>query len=711
MMYLVIFSSLAAAMAIVAQGNFQTADTHLRAQRAMAAAETGMGYLIFRLNEVTANVKTRDGIIDADNAPSLWAAVRTDLVTALSASPHNLADPVIDGDGLAFGPIAVGPNDPTFTATLRPHPLADEDYDADYYQRPPFNTMAPPVDAGNPLDVTWVRVRVEAADGPVGRSIQLDCKIDKKIRFALLTKSRVMIGRNVMIKGPVGSRFVETHLDGGHPIQMESDFTGLTSTLDVSLDALADVLHANDQNGDNRIHLDNDTETAGIADPGQYDVNGDGYIDDYDYFLGEYDINGNGVVTALELDAANNVRTAQLLELIDTFGDPGRVGYNDGVIDESDRYTKIRGEVALLADYAGWDAGAAGGNIRDYYRGPVNSGRGKDPLTFQADDTSVYEYTPSDFDVSSFRNMATGDLAAQAAQQAGQHNPSDPDSPQPLGETVFESVPFEAAHPYDWYDRAIYENMTFTNVTIPRGTNALFRNCTFIGVTFVDTASDNVDPNYNYAGMMEADGSLKYPDRVASVGGADVDDTRLVSNNLRFHDCTFEGGMVSEVPNEFTHVRNKITFTGTSRFKIDEADHLSASEKQLFKRSTILMPHYSVEMGTFVDPYASTETVELSGTIVTGLIDLRGQVKVNGTILTTFEPVSGEGPVVGETSPQFNTTLGYFSSAAGDLESELPAIGVGAISVRYDENMPLPDGILGPIEIRPVMATYFEGGG
>jgi len=33
---------------------------------------------------------------------------------------------------------------------------------------------------------------------------------------------------------------------------------------------------------------------------------------------------------------------------------------------------------------------------------------------------------------------------------------------------------------------------------------------------------------------------------------------------------------------------------------------------------------------------------------------------------------------------------------------------VGVIQVRYDPTLPLPDGILGPIEIAPVVATYSE---
>ena len=100
----------------------------------------------------------------------------------------------------------------------------------------------------------------------------------------------------------------------------------------------------------------------------------------------------------------------------------------------------------------------------------------------------------------------------------------------------------------------------------------------------------------------------------------------------------------------------------------------------------------------------------MSGTIVTGVLDMRGQVKIIGTLLTTFNPISNTGPVLGETSPQFNTTLGYFSSANGDMESEVPVNGVGVIQVRYDPTLPLPDGILGHIDLTPNLATYREGG-
>jgi hypothetical protein len=203
--------------------------------------------------------------------------------------------------------------------------------------------------------------------------------------------------------------------------------------------------------------------------------------------------------------------------------------------------------------------------------------------------------------------------------------------------------------------------------------------------------------------MQEADGSVKHPDIDNAVGSS-----KSLGNNIRFDNCTFEGAVVSDAPQEFTHVRNKLSFTGATSFDIDGSSYLTSAQKDLYKRSTILSPHYSVEMGTFIDPTNAAESVELTGTIVAGIADFRGNVRIRGTLVTTFEPTTNTGPVVGETSPQFNTTLGYFPSSQGDLEAELPASGFGVIHLRYDESIPMPDGILGPIEISPVMASYFE---
>lgn len=746
MMFLVIFGSLAAAMAIVSQGNLHTADTHLKVNRSLAASETGMRLMMYRLSQATEKVLTRSGAVwdpkagtyittlkrsdlvgDSSGmlpdvllgkADAIWDEVAKTLATEFSGELHNQAEPYVDGNRvLHVGPIAVGPNAPSFIATFSPHPIVGEDYDSDYYTRPPYSSMA--VSASNPLDARFVRVTIEAYDGITGnrvhRSVSMDFQLVKRIEYAVLSRSRVMLGRNVMVEGRIGSTFKETSLTNGHPMQIASDFRGLDAKLDAKLDALLGSIIDDDQNGDNRLSIHDSTEVSDYANPEQFDTDGDGYITEFDFFLSHFDsASSPGQITISELEAEmDQLDAGQLMRLIDTFGSPNRAGYNDGVIDEYDRYAKVRGEIHIAADVAGWESGAASatGAYQDHLQGPIVPGNNESPLTFQSGETGEYDLNPQQFDVSSFKAMATDDFLAQAKAEAANHDSSDPDSPQPLGRfTKPEAVPFGATYPYDYYERPIYENMTFKNVKIPKGTNALFKNCRFIGVTFIESELDNAAPNYNYAGMQGSDGSPKHPDRFVTVNGKDVYDTKTISNNIRFHNCKFEGGVVTDVPKEYTHARNKVTFTGNSGFEIEKSIQLSTAEKMLYKRSSLLAPQYSIEMGTFISPYDSTEVIRLSGTIVAGLIDMRGQIEIDGQLLTTFEPKSNTGPVFGNTSPQFNTTLGYFGAADGDLETELPKNGLGVIHVRYNKNMPLPDGILGPVEAVPLWGTYFEGG-
>ncbi len=729
MMFLVIFGSLAAAMAIVSQGNLAIADSQIKINRSLAAAETGLNMVTYHFDKVATQVLTRYGLIDDVRANELWmenGGVRQRLFDAFSDISAQ-QQPQYTVKGLRVGPIAVGPDAPTFTATFEPHPLPGSlnRYNDPFYRQPPYNDPAlfdQPISASNPLDARWIRVVVTASDGPPGReitrSISMDFRLDKKLRFAILSRSRVMIGRNVLVEGRIGSRFLDTHIAHGHPVQMESDFRGLHPDLDEQLDILRNTLATNDINGDNRININSASETAGITDPEQYDLNYDGHIDDYDFFLSVFDSNGDRRVSRTELESAavSAIHAAQLLELIDTFGRPSRAGFNDGFIDEDDHYAKVRGQVMILASMDDWQQGAANGTYQDFLQGPIVPNYNDSPLTFQANEQNAYEFGPEDFDVATFRSMANGDLMAAAVQQAANHDPDDDSTPRmDLSGSHREPVPYGAAYPYDYYDRPVFENMTFTNVTIPKGLNALFKNCRFIGVTFIETATDNEDPNFAYAGMQNPDGTPKHPNLVAKVTNPDtgvvenVSDTKSISNNLRFDNCTFEGSIVTDAPKQFTQTRNKVSFTGRTEFKIDDSAYLDDAQKELFKRSTMLMPHYSVEMGTFISPNDASERLELSGTIVAGVVDMRGQIKIEGSLITTFEPQAGVAPVIGDTSPQFNTTLGYFGSASGDLEAEMPAEGLGLIQIRYDPTLAMPDGIRGPIELRPVTRTYYEG--
>ncbi len=744
-LFLAIFASLATAMAMVAQANLDSADTHRQASRALAAAETGMRFAQHRINDLAATLSTEKGTVDEEVADTMWADLGWRLFSEVGVEGQFLDDPTVtyDAEGaiqrVELGRIRLGDDQasPTFRVTYEQHPLDGEDYGSAYYQRPPYNVGGgdnqytvdgEPVSADNPVASFWLRLEVAGVDGDVQRTAQMDVRIEKRVRFAMLSRNRIMLGRNVIIKGPVGSAYTDTSVLHGHPIQMRDNFHGLNPTLDGYLNDLVDYLAVNDVNGDNRIAISDTRESGALADAADLDRNGDGFVDPYDMFLLHYDANEDGTLTESEFTSGGTLVDRQLWELLNEAKYPpgtqfdwaGKLvklpgqGWQDAsadlsVVDNNDDYAKIHGSVKLKASESMWENGAADGAYQDYYKGVIEPDAFEDATTFNADESTLTQLSPDDFDVSTYRAMAVESFADQAASPTA-NDPAQPTGYQPPSASSMESVPYDSPYPYDYYARPVYENMVFENVKIPKGTNALFKNCKFVGVTFVETETDTTHKNFNYAGMQDATGALKYLNIEAEVNGEAVTDTKAISNNLRFHDCTFEGGVVTDVPQEFSHVRNKLQFTGETRFVVNDSPNLSAEQKALFRKSTILAPQYSVDVGTFTDPTSASEVTQLDGTIVAGVLDVRGQAEINGAIISTYEPVAGQGPLAEGGNPaSFNTTLGYFESSAGDSEAELPDGGFGKIIVRYDPTRPMPDGIPGPITITGEIDTYYEG--
>src|SRR5690606_34720947 len=72
MMFLVLFGSLAAAMAIASRGNLQTAASHLHVMRALGAAETGMDIAEHRLAEAVSRFVVERGKVDSGLGKALW---------------------------------------------------------------------------------------------------------------------------------------------------------------------------------------------------------------------------------------------------------------------------------------------------------------------------------------------------------------------------------------------------------------------------------------------------------------------------------------------------------------------------------------------------------------------------------------------------------------------------------------------------------------
>jgi Tfp pilus assembly protein PilX len=629
MMFLAMFAALAAAMAMVAQANFANATTYQQGNQAMAAAETGMRYATYRLGEIADDVTTAHGSIDSTLAGTLWQEVATALVNELGDDAHMAGSlTTVSAEGrirrITTGAISVGTDAaaPTFTIMFAQHPIDGEDYGSAYYQRDPFNASTDnpftedgaAVGSENAVAPWWVRVQVVGRDGGIQRTVNMDYRIDKKVRFAILSRSRVMIGRNVMIEGSIGSRYTYTGYQHGHPVQMRDNFHGLNTTLDGWLDAFTTHLSTHDMDGDNRVRVADAREIADLTGVHFTDANGDGYIDPFDLFCHSYDADDNGSVSQSEFTQDGSLVDAQLWQLINEANYPagtqfdwnglrvrlpGDAEWTDaaadlGYLDINDTYAKIDGQVAMKSSVDAWEDGAADGPYQQYYRGPITPDEYEAATTFNADDADVTQFGPENFDVSSYRTMASGSFQSQTASPVA-NDPSQPTVYTPPGPGTLESVPYNSPYPYDYYARPIYENMTFTDVTIPQGTNALFVNCKFVGVTFVDAETDNSDTNFNYAGMQESNGGLKYVNVDATVDGQTVSDTKALANNIRFDDCTFEGVVVTESPSAYTHARNKLQFTGNTVFDI-EAASLSAEQKALFAKSTILAPQFSLDI-------------------------------------------------------------------------------------------------------------------
>lgn len=790
MMFLVVFSSLAAAMAVVAQGNLRTADSALKVSRAMSAAETGLVFAANRLHSESKRFVVTKGVIDANFAEKLWLGTYTSSdgdVTVLpptgyttTTPPSGIMEAVRDAHLADEHSIIVEPGDSSLpaitpsTGTLRVQPIAlawgEESLEGVPYFRLKYELLE-----GQP----YVRVTSQGVDGDITRTLQLDFKLTKRIEFAVLSVNRIMIGKNVLVEGPLGSRFGlkpgELDTPNGDPLVMRSDFYHLDHSLDTLLDSFFDAVVNFDVDGDARLRPNHNVESAGLdGNSDLVDYDGDEYVDDFDLFLKFYDENNDKMVVydaALAAAAGmGNVNEEfvgiddQLARLIDkanpdrdgdgeiTFSDV-QLGYNDGVLDALDQYAKVRGRLAFAVQREAWDA-ANGASYQTIVQGPVLPGIDVAPVTFEVDEddmraitTDMFNETQSWFETATAGSPNFASQVAAGIANGGSFTPVNPAT------TEWEAVPYGAEGAYDYYQRPVYENITFTNVRIPKGTNALFKNCVFRGVTFIETEENCGHYNWNYAGAMSpvtdpisgtTTYELKFPQAFADIDGTPVPNTRPLSNNIRFHNCIFVGSLAGDKPEEYTHWRNKIQITGAeTRFYIDPDDPDLKSEPETvqqtvaqalgaldeddieeMEKSSILLPGWSVDVGNFNNEDADAASkLKLKGTIIAGVLDVRGSADVHGTLLMTFSPTApgdelpdeAAGPLAyGGQPDSFNTTIGYFGPNDGDGEGLDPSDpdfgGFGEISLRYNPDAKLPDGIPWPVSMEADPLTYYEGG-
>ncbi len=789
MMFLVIFGSLAATMGIVAQGNLRTAQTHLQVSRALAAAEAGMDYAERRLDKAVRRFVLDRGEIDAEIAGVLWTGtydsshglievrepddftetvaargIAEALANAHAAESHQVYGKVPNDDALPLIDPASG--------QLVTRPIGFESGG-----EPNFQVIYTPL-----ADARYVRVTVIGRDADVQRAISVDYQLAKRLKYAIMSPNRIMLGKNVHVEGSIGSCYDTLDVANGHPIVAVSDFVHLSAGLDADLEALQDNLPTYDVDGDGRLRTGHSVEAAGIP-SGAFDADGDGYVDEYDLFIAEFDTISTDGRVVFDSDLANDAGYSglsaefdidpDLATLLDqAFADRNRdgqvdhkdvaLGYNDGILDRLDNYAKVHGSLGFTVSAQEWADANGGDHWQRYIHGSMKPDRYESPVEFSVSEDDLLALDAADFTDSQNGIAAIADAGQAFQDQVSAQLGSGDAQYLPPSDATWERVPWRSPGYYDWYQRPIYRHMTFKNVVIPRGTNALFEDCVFIGATKVESYGDNAHVNWNFYGTQEKgpDGTFheKYdildkedipdgqqdfytnydllPDALY-INGVRVRDTKPWSNNLRFHNCEIRGSVVTTATQTFTHVRNKVQFTGSTVFtepSVGGNGDVTQDEYDTLKRSSLMAPGYSVDIGTFNSP--ASQDVNLRGTVISGVLDIRGNASIVGSLLMTYAPVVGEGSLAYGGNPAgFNSTFGYFGPDDGDGESVAPhtltdtdgdgVIDVGEdfdgdgvadpwegyakINIIYDPDIPLPDGLMTPLQVVLDPYSYREG--
>jgi Tfp pilus assembly protein PilX len=207
-----------------------------------------------------------------------------------------------------------------------------------------------------------------------------------------------------------------------------------------------------------------------------------------------------------------------------------------------------------------------------------------------------------------------------------------------------------------------YENQTFSNkkvsaFSIQSGVleGTLFKNCTFDGILYLDCGA---------------------------TGGT--------YNNVRFENCTFNGPIITNTPDYSNStnwwMKNCLYFTGTETF-----------QNSTDVPATILAPNFNVNLGN-TNP-SSGENNALTGAIVGGIVDIRGNAEIRGTVISMYD-----------TSGYSSGYVSNIGATAGDGGSETTEPGdIGVINITPDLEQLLPSGVISPIVIKAWQDTYSEG--
>lgn len=689
MFFLTLATTLGLAMYAASTTTTASATNLVEAERARTAAESGLRWAAWRFTRMT-RPKTTVGNITASVATTLWPTIRTsisnDYAAMLTPAERTLtwSGGKYKSASIAIGNTGGGATDARFVVEMQQHPLY----------------------TGDPLDARYIRVTSTGTYKSATRSMSLDFKIDKKVKYAIVGKVPIQLGRSTLVEGPIAMATPDKY----PPVYMLSDFRHLNSQLATKIDNFSAFLKLRHKGYDNRVSVNNPDEYNYAVSAGYSDTNGDSYIDEYDLFLKHYDANNDKKISSTEFTnpVTGQKYDADLFTAIDNLGgplytgDPLRDGYQDGIIDNRDGYTKVRGQIALATTANAWESNLGSQDIQDMIKGPISPTDTTElPVKFAATSTEMIDLNPANFEQCALGFKArSGTNAGTPSKTSTVIQNTVLAASDANGGSVTEKTPFGSTVHQATYKRPKFQNITFKNVQIPKGLNALFDNCKFEGVTWVEGERDittsggsvttNKDEGMNWA-QRKSNSSYANFDKdkaLISSGTPNSSQTRTEGstkgNNLRFNNCTFEGPISGNYATAYTHFANSWEFTGSTLFN-NKAD----------QTATIVSPQVNIEMGSFTDPSAAPST--LIGVVVAGNLDIRGSGIVDGSIIITGD---GAG----------NTTQGWFgpSDASTDPSSPMPEGGWGRLNIRYNQYRALPDGINIAIDILPEIDTYLE---
>lgn len=515
MIYLALFSSLAAAMFAFSSLNVRTASNYADADRARTVAESGLRWIDHRFRHMPLPVTPAGEITPAvaqDLWPRLQEFIARDLAENLDPAER---DCTLGHDSLATSPIAIDDDDARFTLRISP----------------------------SPSDPRILRVASTGSFGNAYRTVSIDVRLDKRFPHAIASAGPLRLARNVLVDGDVAAPSLQT----------ASDFRHLSPRLRTRIDALQSLVRSYQTGRDNRLDARRRPQLDAAIRSGFADVTGDGFIDEFDVLLAELDTNSDRALSPAEFTHPFTERPLDrhLFEILDGFT-TGR----DNVLNARDNYAKIRGHVTLPD--AGVDLPITPLYPRDATRPPLRFAEVPIP-------------EPEAFDTTSYK-LRTGEDAGKPDRDGLIFtnvllSPADAN-----GGAVDEHTPYGSTDYDATYRRPVFRYATFVNVRIPPGLNALFDACTFHGVTFVELETDiRCADGIAYSKRMK---SARFTRRTILSGHNSL--AYSYGNNLRFNDCSIFGPLAADVPTADTAFANAWQFTGTTTFYNAAADPTAA---------------------------------------------------------------------------------------------------------------------------------------